>query len=112
MTNEELNNYIDECHTSECEKRFFINPGYMMREIAGEYVIIPTDEECLIKNAMMTPNETAVSIWEGFKDPNTIENVCKKLLSEYDASEEQVKKAVDSFVIDALSYGILKEENA
>ena len=39
--------------------KFRVNPDYVLRDICGEYAIIPVGEECLIANAVMTPNESA-----------------------------------------------------
>lgn len=90
-----------------------INPDYVLREICGEYAIIPVGEECLIANAVMTPNESAAFIWKAFAEPNTVEKVVALCLAEYEATEEELTLAVQSFVRDCLRYRILLEaENA
>lgn len=87
-----------------------INPDYVLREICGEYAIIPVGEECLIANAVMTPNESAAFIWKAFAEPNTLENVVTLCLTEFDATEEELTLAVRSFVRDGLRYRLLLEE--
>ena len=89
--------------------RYKINPDYVLREICGEYAIIPVGEECLIANAVMTPNESAAFIWKAFVEPNTVENVVALCLAEYEATEEELSLAVQSFVRDGLRYRILLE---
>ena len=90
--------------------RYKINPDYVLREICGEYAIIPVGEECLIANAVMTPNESAAFIWKAFAEPNTLENVVTLCLTEFDATEEELALAVRSFVRDGLRYRLLLEE--
>ena len=95
-------NYVNE------KKKFCIKSGYILREIAGEYVIVPVDEECLITNAVMMPNDSAVFLWKAFQQPASIEEVVRKVLLEYDEVEAVIRKAVQRFVNDALQYRILE----
>ena len=89
--------------------RYKINPDYVLREICGEYAIIPVGEACLIANAVMTPNESAAFIWKAFMEPNTVETVVRLCIEEYDAPEEALVQAVQSFVRDGLRYRMLLE---
>ena len=90
--------------------KFRVNPDYVLRDVCGEYAIIPVGEECLIANAVMTPNESAAFIWKAFAEPNTLENVVTLCLAEFDATEEELTLAVRSFIRDGLRYRLLLEE--
>ena len=39
------------------EKKYHVNSDYLLREIAGEYAIIPVGTACQISNAVMVPND-------------------------------------------------------
>lgn len=93
------------------EKRYQINPNFVMRQIAGEYAIIPVGEESLISNALMTPNASAVFLWNAFAQPNTEEQVVQAGLQAFDGPEEQIRKDVQRFVKESLHYRILMEVN-
>ncbi len=93
------------------EKKYCIKPGYILREIAGEYAIIPVDEECMISNAVMVPNDTAVFLWKAFQQPSTIEDVVRKGIREYDTTEVTIRNAVNRFIEEALRYKIIEEDN-
>lgn len=93
------------------EDLFCIKDGYILREIAGEFAIIPVDEECLISNAVMIPNETAVFIWKQFQEPCSIEDVVSECSREYDASEDVIRADVYRFVRDALKCSLLERES-
>ena len=86
---------------------FRINPNYLLRQVADDYVIIPIDDELELSNAIMTPNRSAVFIWNEFLDANTIENVVKK----YDVSEETIRRDVRRFVFESLNKKIIEEVN-
>lgn len=91
------------------EKRYQIKSSYILREIAGEYAIVPVDEESVISNAVMLPNETAVFLWKAFQEPCTMDEVVKKALCEYDAEEEIIQNAVARFMRETLTYKMMME---
>lgn len=97
------------CNSAEKKMKYYINPGYVLREIAGEYAIVSVDEKNLITNAMMVPNDSAVFLWNAFRQPSTEEDVISYAIQEYDASEEIIRSAVNRFVKELLKYEILKE---
>ena len=88
-----------------------VQNDFVLREIAGDYVIIPIDDELELSNAIMTPNRSAVFIWNEFLNANTIENVVKKALSKYDVSEETIIRDVRRFVFESLNKKIIEEVN-
>ena len=97
------NNVTDE------KKKYRIKPGFILREIAGEYAIVPVDAECLFSNAVMAPNDSAVFLWKIFQEPCTIERAVEKTLQEYDVAEDIVQNAIYRFVNDTLKFRILEE---
>lgn len=48
------------------EKKYRVSADYLLREIAGEYAIIPVGAASQISNAVMVPNDTAVFLWNTF----------------------------------------------
>lgn len=109
LSGDKLDEYLKNDNNTEENKRYRIRSGYILREIAGEYAIIPVDEESLITNAVMAPNDTAVFLWKAFLYPSTIEDVVKKGMQEYDATEETIRNATYRFVEETLRYRILEE---
>ena len=90
-------------------RRYRIRPGFILREIAGEYAIIPVDAEGVLANAMLSPNETAVFLWKAFEHPATIDEVTEKAMAEYEGEAEEIRRAVVSFVADSLRYKMIEE---
>lgn len=106
---EERAEHLRKCNFVEEKKRYCISPGYVLRQIAGEYAIIPVGEKGLITNAVMTPNDSAVFLWKAFLQPSTIEDVVRKGMQEYDAAEETIRNATHRFVEETLKCKILEE---
>lgn len=109
LSDKELLEYFRENNFSEEKKKYCIKPGFVLREIAGEYAIIPVDGESLITNAVMAPNDTAVFLWKAFQKPSTKEDVVRRGMEEYEASEETIRNSINRFVKESLKYKILEE---
>lgn len=102
--------YAKSGDVAENKKKYRIRPQYILREIAGEYAIIPVDTDSPMENAVMAPNETAVFIWKCFEEPSTLGEVVARGMQEYDVAEEKLRNAVGRFVKESLEYKILEEE--
>lgn len=105
----ELETYFSSDSYLKGKKKYRIRPGFILREIAGEYTIIPVDDESLISNAMMAPNATAVFLWKAFEQPSTVQDAVVRGMMEYDVSEETLRNAVERFVKESMEYRILEE---
>ena len=71
--------------------------GFILREIAGENIVIPAGDE-LNLNMMITLNETGAFLWERLNEETTQEALVAALLSEYDCDEATAQAAVAGFV--------------
>lgn len=93
----------------DMKKQYSIVPDYILRDIAGEYVIIPTGEDAVISNAVMMPNRTAVFFWKTFQPPQTPENAVKAGMEMFEVDIETLQAAVLRFVSEGLRYRFIKE---
>lgn len=100
---------MEQSNDSDDRKIYQVSPDYLLREIAGEYAIIPVGEDCMISNAVMTPNHSAAFIWNIFLTPSTEEEVVQRVLQEYDGKAEDIRADVHRFVEETLNYKILRE---
>ncbi len=91
------------------EQKYCIKDGFILREVAGEAIIVPNDPDSEIQNSIMEPNETAVFLWRVFMQPSSIEDVTQKVLEEYEVEAEHAKASVVNFVRELLQYRILSE---
>ena len=57
----------------------------------------------------MAPNDTAVFLWKAFQKPSTKEDVVRRGMEEYEASEEIIRNSINRFVEESLKYKILEE---
>lgn len=92
------------------EKKFRVKGDLLLREVAGQSVLIPVGEISEKLNGMITLNETFRFIWEQFKEPHTIEEVLEKTLEEYDGDAEVIRQDIQNFVAESLKYNFMIEE--
>ena len=109
LSDEELSQYLKNDSYMQDKKRYRIKDGYILREIAGEYAIIPVDAESQVSNALMTPNQSAAFLWKAFEQPSTIEDVVIKGMLEYEVTKETLRSSVERFVKESLEHKILEE---
>lgn len=74
-----------------------IKEGFLLRQVAGQTVVLPTGDE-LDLNMMITLNGTGAFLWELLQEETTEEEMVKALLAEYDVDEARAKTSVAAFV--------------
>ena len=109
LSDDELAEYLRQDSILQEKKKYRINPDFILREIAGEYTIIPIDGDNVFSNAVMAPNGTAVFLWEAFQQPSTIQDVVVEGMLEYEVTEDIIRKSIGHFVKEMLEYKILEE---
>ena len=109
LSDDELAEYLRQDSILQEKKKYRINPDFILREIAGEYTIIPIGGDNVFSNAVMAPNGTAVFLWEAFQQPSTIQDVAVEAMQKYDVTEEQIYKSICTFVKQSLEFKVLEE---
>ena len=109
LSDDELAEYLRQDSILQEKKKYRINPDFILREIAGEYTIIPIGGNNVFSNAVMAPNETAVFLWKAFQQPSTIQDAAAEAMQKYDVTEEQIRKSISNFVKQSLEYKVLEE---
>ena len=68
LSDDELSRYLNNGSYQQAKKKYRISPGYVLREIAGEYAIVPVGagNESPMENTVMVPNDSAVFLWKNF----------------------------------------------
>lgn len=89
------------------EKKFFANPDFIFREIAGEFILVPVGKETQSFNGLASLNETAVFLWNMLGVGKTKEEIYECFAKEYELTSEESKKDVDEFLKEALKDHII-----
>lgn len=87
-----------------------INKEYVLREIAGDYIIIPVGATALEFNGLITVNEVGVTLWNMLQEEVTMEDLVQGVLAEYDVQEEVAREDIQEFLDELVKGGILTKE--
>lgn len=109
LSDDQLTQYLKQDSMLQEKKRYRVKSDFILREIAGEYAIVPIGSDSIFSNAVMAPNDSAVFLWKMFEQPSTVEDAVVKGLQEYDVTEDVIRNSIERFVKESLEYKILEE---
>lgn len=75
-----------------------IQPGFVLKEVADSFVIVPTGARIVDFSAMITINETGAFLWSKLAEDITEEELVEAVLGEYDIDRETATRDVADFV--------------
>ena len=91
-------------------KKYRANPDFLLREVAGEAVLIPVGEAGVFENSVISLNDTCSFLWKLFQEPRTVEEVIAEAKTEYSDPDGEMEQGIRSFIEEYVKYGLLKEE--
>ena len=92
------------------EKNMRINKEFVLREIVGEYIIIPTGSTVLEFNGLITVNEVGVTLWKMLQEEVTLDDLVQGVLAEYDVEEDVAREDILEFLESLRKGGILTKD--
>lgn len=87
-----------------------VDKEFVLREIAGDYIIIPTGKTVLDFNGLITVNEVGASLWNMLQEEVSVDDLVKGILSEYEVEEEVAREDILEFLGNLENGGILKKD--
>ena len=82
----------------------------VLREIAGDYIVIPTGKTVLEFNGLISMNEVGVSIWKMLQRDVTLDDLVRGILDEYDVEESVAREDIQEFLDKLEAGGILTKD--
>ena len=86
-----------------------VQKDFVLREIAGDYVIIPTGKTVLTFNGLITVNEVGADLWKMLQSEVSFDDLLKGILETYDVDEETAREDIQEFLDTLIEGGILDE---
>lgn len=84
-----------------------IKEGFMLREIAGTWVVVPIGQSLVDFNGLMTLNESSTLIWKQLETGSDLEKLTSLILSEYDIDENTARSDIQEFITILDTKGLL-----
>lgn len=83
-----------------------IREGFILRQLAEEYMVIAVGDAANDFNGMIRLNETGAFIWKELETENTKESLIQKILERYEGVDEKsARKDLNSF-LDLVDFAI------
>ena len=84
------------------------NEGFLVKEVAGSFVIVPTGANIVDFSAMITINETGAFLWEKLQNEISEDELTAALTAEYDVDEDTARADVKEFVSVLMEKKVIK----
>lgn len=75
-----------------------IKEGFLVRNVAGSYIVVAMGEKTVDFNGIMTLNETGYFLWELFAKGSDKDSAVKALTAEYDVDEATAAADIERFM--------------
>ena len=75
-----------------------VKSGYILREVAGNYLVVAVGEEAMDFNGLITTNETGAFLWKKLSSDISEQELVSAMLDEYDIDEETASADISSFI--------------
>ena len=94
--------------TDKYDRKFLIDPGYAVREIAGEYIAVPVDVSSAAPPQTVLLNETGYFLWTLLQQETTYKNLIHRMTDEFEVSADEAEKDIDEFLSCLEKYNLLE----
>ncbi|AET70490.1 hypothetical protein Desor_5099 [Desulfosporosinus orientis DSM 765] len=85
-----------------------IRDGFMLHEVAGQWVIVPLGERVVEFNGIMMLTESGALLWKVLEKDVSEEELVQAVLMEYFVDAETAKRDVREFIEDIRGKGLLE----
>mgnify|MGYP004620815105 FL=1 len=86
-----------------------LKEGFIIRELAGRYVVLPVGGDPDGFQGMIQMNKTGAFLWESLSTERTKAELVQLVLENYDVDQEAAEADVDVFVKNLSEKGIIEE---
>lgn len=85
-----------------------IKEGFVLRKVAGEYIVMPTGSNIAKFDGAIALNDVSAFLFEQLKNPVSKEDLLTALLNEYEVDKETAANDIDAIVLKFAEMGIIE----
>lgn len=86
-----------------------VKDGFVLREVCGENVIVPTGKRSAEFNGIINVNELGAFLWEKLQEECSLEQLADYVVEEYEVEKEIVVKDIEEFIEELEKYDLLSK---
>ncbi len=87
-------------------KKYSVKQGFVVREIAGEFIAVPVDSSC--GTSIVVLNPVSKFLWEELRSEKTFDELLDAMLKNYDVSREEAETDLKEFLAQLTENGLIK----
>ena len=87
-----------------------IKPGYLLRDVAGQHVVVPTGAAAVDFNGIITLNGTGKFLWEQLQKGASKATLVAALLDSYAVDAKTAADDVDTFLARLVEHELVLHE--
>lgn len=81
-------------------KQYQLKPGYVKRNVAGEYLAIPVTMDGALRKQLILLNSVSAYIWDLLTSRCSVDELTKKITEEFEVSYQVAYQDTEEFLID------------
>ncbi len=85
-----------------------VKNGFILRNVAGSNIVVPTGKACMDFNGMITMNDTAAFIWNCLQQDTTEDAILSEILKEYQVEENVARQCIADVITKLQEAGCLE----
>ena len=86
-----------------------VRKQFVLREISGEYVILPMEKTPPDMNRLITLNEIQAYLWQMLQEEVSFDDLLRRTVEVYDVSEAAAREDIQEFLEILTEGGMLEE---
>lgn len=75
-----------------------IRDGFLLKEVAGDFIVVPVEENLIDFCSIIILNEVAVFLWQQLREDKSKEQLVDAVLNEYDTDRYTASQDVTEFI--------------
>ena len=83
-----------------------LKEGLLLREIAGQWIVVPIGERVVEMSGIVSLTETGALIWKELEKNASIDDIVTKIVSEYAVEPEEARANALSFIESIVEKGL------
>ena len=83
-------------------ERYSVKQGYVLREIAGEYLAVPSQNG----GEIVILNPVSRVLWEEFQEPKTLDELTAKITEMFDVEKDEARSDISKFLENLKNSGL------
>ena len=84
-----------------------IKEGFILREVAGNFIVVAVGKMAKNFNGMINLNQTGALLWRKMQEGSDVEGLKNALLAEYEIDEVTAEKDAKAFIDKLVKAGLV-----